>query len=299
MSLKNYWMKGWRQYRHRFIPWLAFNWSNRTKREVESHHLDKIIPDKIIHKDLLRYCEALYKYETARETTLCRDKYSGEIRNYLKRKPFKTSSDIYLNSKTLCHEILGFTIERKPSELKGAGDGIFVTKGTIPKNSFVCLYPGTIYHIHDPLFFQSLKNKFIFRCVDQVHIDGNDRGLSKIIFKSCINRDRRFPYWTADATWISKFPVNSLSVGQYVNNETEEFPANVSYQEFDISANFPIHLRRYLPYVPYSGSLGDSTNRQLRGVALVSLCSINSGEELFSSYLTVIETSHTTNNEHH
>ncbi|XP_036361461.1 SET domain-containing protein 9-like isoform X1 [Octopus sinensis] len=290
MALMSSWIKRWRQYRHRFTPWLAFNWTNRTKRHVESPQSDKLIPDSFIREDLLRFCESLYRYETAKETFRnCED--FCKTTNFLSRNPFSTNADIHLDSLALSHEILGFTLERKSSSLSEAGGGIFVTKGSIPANTFVCLYPGTVYRVHDPLFFQSLKNQFIFRCADQIHIDGNDRGLSKIIFKSCTHRDRRFPYWTADATWMSTWPVNPLAVGQYVNNQTPEFPANVAYQEFDISSNFPIHLSRYLPYVEYSGGLNlyNSVNGLLRGVALVSLRSIHAGEELFSTYFTVIE----------
>ena len=46
---------------------------------------------------------------------------------------------------------------------------------------YVCA--GTVYLPHEPLFFQSLWNPFIFRCADGVMIDGNHRGLSKWIYK--------------------------------------------------------------------------------------------------------------------
>lgn len=45
------------------------------------------------------------------------------------------------------------------------------------------LFAGTVYLPHEPLFFQSLWNPFIFRCADGVMIDGNHRGLSKWIYK--------------------------------------------------------------------------------------------------------------------
>ena len=44
-------------------------------------------------------------------------------------------------------------------------------------------FAGTVYLLHEPLFFQSIRNQFIFRCADGIHIDGNDRGISKFIFK--------------------------------------------------------------------------------------------------------------------
>ena len=44
-------------------------------------------------------------------------------------------------------------------------------------------FAGTVYLPHEPLFLQSLRNPFVFRCADGVMIDGNHRGLSKWIFK--------------------------------------------------------------------------------------------------------------------
>lgn len=35
----------------------------------------------------------------------------------------------------------------------------------------------------DPIFFQSLKNSFILKCVDGVLVDGNNKGLSRRIFR--------------------------------------------------------------------------------------------------------------------
>ena len=36
---------------------------------------------------------------------------------------------------------------------------------------------------YEPLLVQSIGNQFIFRCVDGVHIDGKDRGLSRMLYK--------------------------------------------------------------------------------------------------------------------
>lgn len=48
---------------------------------------------------------------------------------------------------------------------------------------FSCVVAGTVYMPQEPMFFQSLQNPFVFRCVDGVMIDGNHRGLSKWIYK--------------------------------------------------------------------------------------------------------------------
>lgn len=42
---------------------------------------------------------------------------------------------------------------------------------------------GTIYQADEPILFQSIRNPFVFRCIDGVLIDGNDKGLSKLVFR--------------------------------------------------------------------------------------------------------------------
>jgi len=44
-------------------------------------------------------------------------------------------------------------------------------------------HAGTVYMLFEPLLLQSINNQFVFRCVDGIHIDGKDRGLSKMIYK--------------------------------------------------------------------------------------------------------------------
>lgn len=284
--MPNFMTRHWRQYRHRFVPWLAINWAQRTKRYADSEESDIVIDTKAIHQSLLHLCETVHKSQcttpTHEASTNRRDEFSMDT--------FISDQQSYLQNLQYVHQHLGFSVERKVSQLVGGGTGVFVTKGTVPKHTLIGLYPGTIYLLHEPLFFQSIRNQFIFRCADGTHIDGNDRGISKFIFKSCVHRDRVFPYWTADGTWLSFWPLNPLAIGQYVNNQSPEYPANVTYQEFDIPEEFPLHLRRYLPYVKYGGPIDhfQLSTRSLRAVVLVSLRPIKTGEELFSTYFTVI-----------
>ena len=42
---------------------------------------------------------------------------------------------------------------------------------------------GTVYQKYEPIFFQSIGNPFIFRCLDGVLIDGNDKGISKVVYR--------------------------------------------------------------------------------------------------------------------
>ncbi|XP_034412249.1 SET domain-containing protein 9 isoform X2 [Cyclopterus lumpus] len=146
------------------------------------------------------------------------------------------------------------------------------------------MYPGTVYQAYEPILLQSIKNPFIFRCIDGVLIDGNDKGISKMVFKSCSGRDRMGPFVMSDTSWLTSSPQNPLAVGQYVNNCSDETPANVCYQEYDVPDNFPTQLCQYLPNVNYS----HDTQRPLRCVVLVSLRDITAGEELFSNYYTIV-----------
>ena len=56
--------------------------------------------------------------------------------------------------------------------------------------SIVGVYPGTVYQPYQPILIQSVRNQFLFRCADGVLVDGNDRGISRVIFKSCSSRDQ-------------------------------------------------------------------------------------------------------------
>ncbi|XP_067288889.1 SET domain-containing protein 9 isoform X2 [Pseudorasbora parva] len=180
---------------------------------------------------------------------------------------------------------LGFVVERKRSSLEFAGTGVFITRGHAPRGSVVAMYPGTIYEADEPVFFQSIRNPFVFRCIDGVLIDGNDKALSKIVYRSCSGRDRLGPFRLSDSSWLTTaHPVNPLAVGQYVNNCSNERAANVCYQEFDVPDRFPLELRQFLPNVKYRAD----TQRRLRCVVLVSLRDINRGEELFSNYYTIV-----------
>lgn len=189
----------------------------------------------------------------------------------------ETSDDIQIQS-------LGFCVDRMPSSVPLAGVGVFVTKGFVPKGTVVAMYPGTVYEAYEPIFFQSIRNPFVFRCIDGLLVDGNDKGISKLVFKSCSNRDMLGPYRLSDYSWLTATPRNPLAIGQYVNN-CNESPANVCYQEYDVPKTFPLELRQYLPNVKYS----HETQRPLRCVVLVSLRDISPGEELFSNYYTIVD----------
>ena len=90
-----------------------------------------------------------------------------------------------------------------------------------------------------------------------------------------------------DTSWLTPRPVNPLNVGQYVNNENSAHSANVAYKEVDIPGNFPLHLRKFLGNINFESSAIDG-EKCLRVVVLLALRDIKEGEELFSSYFTVV-----------
>ncbi|KAK1800852.1 hypothetical protein P4O66_006035, partial [Electrophorus voltai] len=149
-------------------------------------------------------------------------------------------------------QTLGFYIDKRSSSLPSAGTGVFVTQGHVPKGVVVAMYPGTIYQADDPILIQSIRNPFVFRCIDGVLIDGNDKGMSKLVFR----------------------------LVQVTYNKA----ANVCYQEFDVPDGFPLELHQYFPNVNYRPDV----QRPLRCVVLVSLRAIHRGEELFSNYYTIV-----------
>lgn len=270
----------WRSYRHRFVPWVVLNLSKneKTLRHVTEPSKDKLVPDEEVSRRLLKLFRVLLR------------SHHGELRaahtHFLTQG---TSGEDKCGGDPACGldamlQSLGFCIDRKPSTLPFAGTGVFVTKGLVPKGATVAMYPGTVYQAYEPILLQSIRNPFVFRCIDGVLIDGNDKGISKMVFRSCSGRDRMGPFMMSDTSWLTESPQNPLAVGQYVNNCSNNRPANVCYQEYDVPDKFPIELRQYLPNVNYSLD----TQRPLRCVVLVALRDIRAGEELFSNYYTIV-----------
>lgn len=269
--------KVWKSYRHRFVPWVVFNLSKneKTLRQVTERSKDKLVPDELVSRSLLKLFRALHKNRGHR----------GELwEAHVNPVPTFMGKVEQDGVRGVIFQSLGFCIDRKPSSLPSAGTGVFVTRGCVPKGATVAMYPGTIYQPYEPILLQSIGNPFVFRCIDGVLVDGNDKGISKMVFRSCSGRDRLGPYVTSDTTWLTDTPRNPLAVGQYVNNCSDDRPANVCYQELDIPDSFPIELRQFLPNVNYS----QETKRPLRCVVLVSLREVRAGEELFSNYYTIV-----------
>ncbi|XP_075596519.1 SET domain-containing protein 9 isoform X2 [Balearica regulorum gibbericeps] len=289
----------WDAYKYRFVPWLALNLrrKRRTLRYVPESSQDKIISDEDVFETLLKTFKALFINDLSRQAHILtllpeiKCKYLGLLTVEQKQSTVNShnrQSQHVLSPEEVLFNTLGFSITRDRSSLVSAGTGVFVTKGFVPKGTVVSMYPGTVYRKHEPIFFQSLGNPFIFRCIDGILIDGNDKGISRSVYRSCSRRDRLGPFQMSDESWLTAALQNPLAVGQYVNNcshgELPEKAANVCYQEFDVPEYFPVELKQYLPNIVYSHDI----ESHLRCVVLVTLRDIKQGEELFSNYYTVV-----------
>ncbi|XP_063176572.1 SET domain-containing protein 9 isoform X2 [Chroicocephalus ridibundus] len=282
----------WDGYKYRFVPWLALNLrrKRRTLRYVPESSQDKIISDEDVFETLLKIFKALFINDLSRQAHILallpeiRCKYMELVTVEQKQSEVNHQGQHVFSPEEVLFNTLGFSLTRDRSSLVSAGTGVFVTKGFVPKGTLVSMYPGTVYRKHEPIFFQSLGNPFIFRCIDGILIDGNDRGLSRSVYRSCSRRDQLGPFQMSDESWLTSALQNPLAVGQYVNNCSHEKAANVCYQEFDVPEYFPVELKQYLPNIVYSHEI----DSHLRCVVLVTLRDIKQGEELFSNYYTVV-----------
>ena len=256
MKIIQYLVQSWKAYRYRFVPWMKIN---VTPQKMMANVENKVAED---------------------------EKVLAQLIEVFKRLEINVTKD----SNKVLEDVAGFQLARKKSLLLNAGTGVFISRGKARKGQVVAIYPGTVYFPSDFLFFQSISNQFIFRCFDNIHIDGKNAGISKFIYKSCFHRDRVGFHNTSDISWISNCDndlICPLNVGQFVNNQSKLFSANVQYQELNFMQDFPLVLRRFIPNVNVNGL--HSTNF-LRTVVLVALRDIYAGEELFSNYFTYTDT---------
>ncbi|CAJ0945015.1 unnamed protein product [Ranitomeya imitator] len=327
----------WRSYKYRFVPWVALNLTrnrschkmedvcnlHETLRCVSAGRADKVVADDDVCSSLVTFFRVLFTWDINAQTDLLsllppttRAMYPAPDTSGQQHKHHHS-----LHPADAIYASLGFYIDRQPSTMEAAGTGVFVSKGFVPKGAVVSMYPGAVYQSFEPIFFQSIGNPFIFRCLDGILIDGSDKGISKSVYRSCSRRDQLGPLKMCDITWLTSAPLNPLAVGQYVNNCSNgniprchlrppahithfrymcschtggviasrllpaERAANVSYQEFDVPESFPVELRQYIPNIRYSHDV----EGPLRCVVLVALRDIRCGEELFSNYFTLVQ----------
>ena len=127
-------------------------------REVCSSDQDKIIPD----------CKVVELLMTVLNTLDNNDAQSPESKR---------------NSTEVMYNALGYEIKRLDSTVRGAGRGVFVTRGKITAGSLVALYPGTMYNFC--LCFELLAH-FAFPVGMVFHSRHKISGRSKTLLKQLI-----------------------------------------------------------------------------------------------------------------
>lgn len=75
-------------------------------------------------------------------------------------------------------------------------------------------------------------------------------------------------------------------VGGTLKPPDKENAANVDYMEVDLPPDVPLEWRRFIPNVYYS--LNTNAKNAIRMVGLIATEDIHSGQELYSSYLTIV-----------
>ncbi|KAJ6641895.1 SET domain-containing protein 9 [Pseudolycoriella hygida] len=293
----------WKNYKYRFVPWISLNIIRDERKRQRLLKLGEKTTNEAIKQNQSVRIDHIMKdgvLLSSREIRSTLTEYCGKL-SYQKH-PKYTVEDIHKKNASIFFEHFGFLLGRKKSHIVPEGLGVFVIDGTVNAGSIVGLYPGTVYMPNEPLFFPSLGNTFIFRCSDNVHVDGNDRWISKSIFRSCAVRDQfNFDVPCCDSTWMTQYPQNLLNIGQYVNNRSTSCDNNVVYQECNIFLTDANHLRpkdvtedecfpvKFARFIPNVWSNPENNSRySLRIIPLVALDDIATGSELLSSYFTVI-----------
>lgn len=233
--------------------------------QLQRNNFEKGLKIKLFEKQLLEYFQLLYDHPN--------------------KDPFQLTKDFF-----------GFKLFKANSKVKNAGFGVFIN-GKVSQGSIVAIYPGTVYERSDPIFIQSFRNKFILKRKDLSLIDGNDRGISRYMYKSTVYKyglTQNDEYF-ADLTWLDFYKndlskiKNPLGIGHYINstkNGIDENEANVMYFEFDF-INWPSHLMKFIPNVHYQ-SYHEENVPITKSILLISLKDIENGSELYASYFNLV-----------
>jgi len=313
------WLRNlWKNYKYRFVPWISLNVIREEQKKclknIEAgikNRSDVTENDPTSKKRIGQLQNIEIDYVTKSNILITNKELQCTLVEFFEKLTYQrnskyTKEDIHNKNCSIFYDHFGFLLGRRKSVVAPeAGLGVFVVEGSAKTGSLVGLYPGTVYMPHEPLFFPSLGNSFIFRCTDGIHIDGNDRWVSKSIYKSCAARDQfNFDFPCCDTSWLTCYPQNLLNMGQYVNNQSRNHNNNVVYQECSLFLTdskqlrptcvnedecFPVKLARFVPNV-WSNPV-NNMQYSLRIIPLVAVDNVLTGSELLSSYFTVIHDS--------
>ena len=150
----------------------------RLARTVPDRSSDKLLPDKQVKAYLCSFLTALLEgfsvsrnpgaaqscgqstaadlhpciTDTCWETHVCHNDlpmHTSDSTTRFVSKLWKTASGASLQSLhrtnlLIMRRALGFTVEKRPSRIAGAGQGVIVTGGCIPEGTVVAIYPGIL-----------------------------------------------------------------------------------------------------------------------------------------------------------
>ncbi|TRY79115.1 hypothetical protein TCAL_06596 [Tigriopus californicus] len=243
--------RSWKSYKYRFLPWLAFN----LPQQVKNQSAEFLKADEAYIKELFELFQVFTK-----------PKLELLFRDNAKR--WNHFSELNKVNNNVLLEQFGFKVGVQTSNISGMnGLGVFVTEGYIRQGQLVAL------------------------CADGINIDGNNRGLSRMVYKSLYGRERWGHTPICDVSWLDRRfrPVNPLNIGQIVNNGDQTlYPSNVMYHELNIHPEeVDPRLRIFLPNIHYESTCGVRA-KQIRLVPLIATKEINVGDELYSSYFSTV-----------
>ena len=264
--------KLWKNYKYRFTPWLAVNLAEKAQKQEHIQYWDQ----SLMTTQLLKL---LSDFQIPNELLI----YKGDTK--VRRAEFK---NCHIRNQNILLDRFGFQLDIQKSRIPNGGHGVFVTKGSIKQGQIACLYPGLIYRPYNPILLASIRNAYIFRCSDGTMLDGKSKGLSKIMYKSIHGRERLYGFKPmCDISWLHddySLHVNPLNIGQIVNNQSQDYQANVMYEEINIHLDKCEDVLSLLPNINY-----DSFMKNLRLVPLIATRDIHTGEELYSTYFSIIK----------
>ena len=61
-----------------------------------------------------------------------------------KKDSVESLESLHKKNLSIMKDVLGFTVEKRPSQITGGGDGVVVTSGVIPADTVAAVYPGII-----------------------------------------------------------------------------------------------------------------------------------------------------------
>ena len=111
---------------------------------------------------------------------------------------------------------------------------------------------------------------------------------SSLIYKSVHGRERVNGFEPiCDISWLQNdynLHVNPLNIGQIVNNQSSIHKASVSYEEINLDSQTSQKILILLPNINYESGIG----QYIRIVPLIALQDIHAGQELFSTYFSLV-----------